>query len=482
VADSGAAPIAPLRDGDIETWDHEADVVVVGLGIAGACAALSAAEAGAEVLVLERASSGGGTSAAAHGILYLGGGTRVQKACGFEDSPDDMYRFLMATLAPSVDEEKVRLYCDRSIEHFEWLVEKGVPFKNSFDPEAKEPPGDDGLLFSGAEDTWPFDRIARPAPRGHVPKVEGDSGAFLMERLLGALGRTAARTLSDARCEALVQDAAERVVGVSGQHAGRALRVRARSGVVLATGGFILNDAMLERHAIAATRCSWKLAGAHDDGAGIRMGMGAGAQAAHLDALSISMMVRPPWRLCRGILVNRYGQRFANEDAYYGRLGELALSQPGSEVYMLHDDETYEVNAAGWSAGWAAGSIEELEREAGFPLGSLQSTVETYNRQAARGEDRLFHKRAEFLKPLDKPPFGLVDASAASRDYAVFTVGGLQTRAGGEVVAARGGVVDGLFAAGRTTCPMGNGGYVSGLSLGDGSFFGRQAGASAARG
>ena len=65
---------------EIERWDETADLVIVGLGSAGTCAAIEAREAGAEVLVLERASGGGGTTMSAAGHFYLGGGTRVQKA------------------------------------------------------------------------------------------------------------------------------------------------------------------------------------------------------------------------------------------------------------------------------------------------------------------------------------------------------------------------------------------------------------------
>ena len=64
----------------------ETDVLVVGLGCAGASTALEAVAAGAEVVVVERASAGGGTSANSGGVIYLGGGTPIQKECGFEDS------------------------------------------------------------------------------------------------------------------------------------------------------------------------------------------------------------------------------------------------------------------------------------------------------------------------------------------------------------------------------------------------------------
>ena len=76
-----------LDAGSIAGYDEEVDVLVIGLGCAGASTALGAVEAGADTLVVERAGGGGGTSAMSGGVIYLGGGTALQKACGFEDTP-----------------------------------------------------------------------------------------------------------------------------------------------------------------------------------------------------------------------------------------------------------------------------------------------------------------------------------------------------------------------------------------------------------
>ena len=86
----------PVSAADIPAWDRTAEFVVIGLGIAGSAAALEAQELGIDVLVIERASGGGGASALSQGIFYFGGGTDVQSACGYEDSPENMYAFLRA--------------------------------------------------------------------------------------------------------------------------------------------------------------------------------------------------------------------------------------------------------------------------------------------------------------------------------------------------------------------------------------------------
>jgi len=83
-------PSQPRPLESVERWDREHDVVVVGLGVAGGGAAIEAARAGADTLVLERATRGGGATALSEGTIYFGGGTRVQKAAGFEDSLENM--------------------------------------------------------------------------------------------------------------------------------------------------------------------------------------------------------------------------------------------------------------------------------------------------------------------------------------------------------------------------------------------------------
>jgi succinate dehydrogenase/fumarate reductase flavoprotein subunit len=126
-------------------------------------------------------------------------------------------------------------------------------------------------------------------------------------------------------------------------------------------------------------------------------------------------------------------------------------------------------------------SIEELERELGFPDESLQHTVVYYNQHAAQGVDPLFQKTAEFLKPLTQPPFAALDYRVEHSIWSVFTMGGLRTSVDGEVLTADGDAVPCLYAAGRTTSGLAAQGYSSGLSLADATFFGRRAGAAAAR-
>lgn len=482
-----AAPIAPRPLASLAGWDHTSDVVIVGYGSAGASAAIEAAVSGVDVLALERSGGPGGASAMAGGEIYLGGGTPVQKACGFDDTPEAMKAYLMAATGPGTDEAKVSLYCDASVDHFQWLVDCGVPFKASFyERPCWEPPTDDGLVYSGGENTWPFVDIAPPAPRAHIPQMSGkqpglrSGGWMLMHHLQARADAVGVRTMLNARVDALVTDADGRVAGVIARQFGHEVAVRATRGVILTSGGFGANADMLDLYAPRLVG-HMALGTDGDDGSSVRLGQGTGGLTRHMDA-GQTALPSVPALLYPSLAVNRFGQRFINEDTYAGRVGQAAVFHQDADVALVLDEETFESvpEADRWGArpSYVCETVAELEREMGRPEGALQATVELYNRHAQRGEDPVFHKRAEWCRPL-RSPFGAVNL--AQLPYAVFTLGGLVTTVDGEVVGAGGYVVAGLYAAGRATSGIPAWGYASGTSLGDATFFGRRAGRAAAR-
>ncbi len=140
---------------------------------------------------------------------------------------------------------------------------------------------------------------------------------------------------------------------------------------------------------------------------------------------------------------------------------------------------------------YAAETPAELEDELGVPPGSLETTIATYNRHAAEGEDPYFHKNRRWLRPLE-PPFAALDprqgfqgsgSATPGQGTGVngFTLGGLHTTVDGAVLDVSGAIIRGLYAAGRASAGIHGEGYISGTSLGDGTFFGRRAGRAAAR-
>ncbi len=413
------------------------------------------------------------------GLIYLGGGTPVQEACGFDDTPEAMAAFLAAACGPGTDEAKVAAYCEGSVEHFGWLVDHGVPFEARFHAEPdREPADDSGLVYSGGENSWPFTEIAPPAPRGHHPRFPDAAGGFLMQRLVSAVAATDTRVVTEAVALTLVVDGGE-VLGVAAEVDGRRVHVRARGGVVLAAGGFTFNHDMVRLHCPQALRPNVPIGTQFDDGRAIRMGQGVGAAVVDMEQIEVGIPIGPPRSIVRGILVDGDGERFVNEDTYAGRLGKASLLEHDGQMYFVHSDDTFAVNVAGYTAKWVAQTPAELEAEVGFPAGSLTATLERYNHHAASAHDPEFHKAPEWVVPLH-PPYGVVDLTVENSLYATFTLGGLRTSADAAVLTPAGAAVPGLYAAGRTTAGIAGAGYVSGISLGDGTFFGRRAGRSAA--
>jgi 3-oxo-5alpha-steroid 4-dehydrogenase len=473
--------VAPMAAAEVETWTDEADVVVVGFGAGGASAAYEAAVAGASVLVLERSGASGGAAAMSDGFVYLGGGTPEQHAAGFDDTVENMRTFLNAACGPAPDTAKIDVYCDRSLEHRDWLVARGVEFVGTVMPDANGTSALDGegLMFTGGENAHPYDEIATPAPRGHVTQGGRPGGAVLMQVLAQAALDAGARAEYDVRVDRLVTDDTGRVVGVVAIRYGEAAVIRARTGVVLTAGGFIQNADMIARYAPAVHATPLRLGTDGDDGQGIRMAEAVGARVKRMDAIECALPFNAPRGLVHGIIVNRYGQRFINEDTYMGRVGQAALIQQGGQAYLIVDEEHYSPNWLNIPATWVCETAAELEIEIGLPTGSLTGTLDYFNRHAEVADDPLFHKRLPTLTPL-RSPLAAFDLRADKFIYAPFTLGGLDTLVDGSVLNHDGAPIPGLYAAGRTTSGVAAQGYCSGLSLGDSTLFGRLAGQSAA--
>lgn len=425
--------VRPLDVSEVAAWDHEADVVVAGFGTAGSAAAAEAAGAGADVLVLER--TGGWESAAgalAGGLIYLGGGTSVQKACGFEDSAEHMFEFLMAAMGPGVDDARCRTYCEGSVEHFDWLVACGVPFKPTFwETPAWEPPLDDGLMYSGGENAFPFNELVPPAPRAHVPQMEhkktGRRGGGWM--LLKAITDTAlARGVAvhyDTVVERLVTGAAGEVLGVVARRYSERVNVRARNGVVLSTGSFTYSDPMLHAHTPWLLGRPGSAVEAHD-GRSILMAQALGADVRHMDAFECALGIDPAL-MVRGVLVNKQGQRFINEDTYPGRIAHAILRTQDNDAFLVIDEESWESSPVPLRMKflklrptWAAATPAELEQDMGLPDGTLEATLSVWNRHAEGGTDPVFHKASKWVRPIEGA-LGAIDLRGLCNG---FTLGG----------------------------------------------------------
>jgi 3-oxo-5alpha-steroid 4-dehydrogenase len=465
------------------------DVVVIGFGIAGACAALEAARAGARVILLERAATYGGTSAMSGGHFYLGGGTAVQKATGHQDSADEMYKYLMA-VSRDPEPEKIRAFCDDSVEHFDWIESIGFEFERSYFPgKAVIQPNTEGLVFTGNEKVYPFRDQAVPAPRGHKVPVPGDTGGaqMVMDLLAKRIAETAIEVRYETGATNLVVSTGSTtgdpaVVGVAWKQFKETGFLRAKA-VVIAAGGFVMNPEMVAENTPALGSKLFVLGSTYDDGTAIRLGRSVGAELRFMDQPFITAPFYPPSQLVTGIVVNKNGDRFVAEDSYHSRTSGFVMDQPDQAAYLIVDSAHIEHPAmplCPFIDGWE--TVAEMEEALGIPSGRLQTTLASYNEHAARKEDPEFHKHPDWLEPQDQGPWGAYDLTLGTALYAGFTLGGMRTSVDGQVVSEDGSVIGGLYAAGACAANIAQDGkgYASGTQLAEGSYFGRRAGRHAA--
>lgn len=409
----------------------------------------------------------------------------MQRTCGVSDTADDMFAFLSAALGPHADTEKLRLYCDGSVEHFDWLVSCGIDFQHTlYEGPTWMPPTTDGLMWLG-EDAWPYNEIAKPAPRGHRGRAPYFAGQVVMDALIAHATSLGVQVEVDTRATSLIVEDG-RVVGVNARRYGTDESFRADS-VVLTTGGFVDNEQMLADHAPSLLGHG-KVSDGLDDGSGILMAQAVGAATRRMSMTEAAYTALPEM-VCRGMLVNALGQRFINEDVYPGLFSHAALAQPGP-CWVIIDEDGLEAIADTWGIhpSFAAETAEELAADLDLPADAFATTMTAYNMDAVNGQDPLFHKDSRWLRPLTgglaafDPRLGFfpTTSSVAGTGFSGFTLGGLHTTPDGHVLSLTGEAIPGLYAAGRASSGMHGEGYISGTSLGDGTFFGRRAGRTAA--
>jgi len=480
---SAVSPPVAVSVDDVTSFSHDVDVLVIGFGMAGGCAAVSAAAAGASVLVLERAAAAGGTTALAGGHFYLGGGTPVQEATGNPDSPQEMYNYLVA-VSPDPDHAKIRAYCEGSVEHFHWLEGLGFQFERSYYPgKAEIQPHAEGLMYTGNEQVWPFVNRAVPAPRGHKAPGAADTGGagMVVNLLMRRAEELGVRVRYDTEVTNLVTDG-DTIVGAAWRRFGQLGAARAKS-VIIAAGGFIMNEAMAAQHMPRFSSLPTALGTAYDDGLGIRMGMSVGGAVRHMDKMFLTAPLYPPEILLTGIIVNRYGFRFVAEDSYHARVAAFVMDQPDCTAYLIVDEahlQMPQLPLVPLIDKWD--TVDDMEYALDIPPGNLAYALDYYNRLATEGHDPEFHKQRGFVAAQDHGPWAAFDLSLHQARYAAFTLGGLSTSIDGQVLREDRTPVARLYAVGASASSIAVDGksYSTGVRLGEGSYFGRRAGVHAA--
>jgi len=515
----------------------ETDVLIVGLGGAGACAAIEARHAGADVVVLERF-TGGGATAISGGVVYAGGGTFIQQDAAVTDDVEDMFRYLQLEVGDVVSDEVLRDFCEHSASNLRWLAEQGAVFDSALCPVKTSYPTDDYFLYySGNEGFSPYRDAAKPAPRGHRVRGKSLPGRNLFAPLQAQVHRLGAQVHYHSRVQRLLVDNG-RVQGVEAsivqsgvwsklhgwlekyaiklvnymprqarklRRWGRAIEVRhgitvramARRGVILSAGGFVTNRDMISKFA-PKYRPGMPLGTAGCSGDGIRMGLDAGGAVSEMKRVSAWRFLNPPEAFVHGVLLNRSGERYVNESLYGAAVGEAMVEDNGGVGILVIDEGLRKLAKSQVGRGktqwfqtgpallnlWfncrRADNVAALAAICRCPEASLQQTLDDYNSAIESGEPDAYGKE---LRSALAPPFFAIDCSITSRMWPLptLTLGGLVVcEESGQVCDEDGAPIPGLYSAGRNALGICSRQYVSGLSIADCVYSGRRAGRSAA--
>ena len=445
-------------------------VLVLGGGLAGAAALLAAAEAGQYAVLLEKTEAFGGSTVRSAGLSAFVG-TDEQHDQGISDSVDLLRSDLLETGGHVNDEALVDLYCERQLDTYRWLKGHGVRY---------------GHIHAAS---------GQSAPRSHP----SDTTAML-RGLFAAAGRLGARLVTGADVVRILHDGT-RVTGVLVERDGARHEVLADA-VVLATGGFSRDRAMLETFAPQMAQAL--LAGGdgnHGDGLRMAMKLGAGLRDLPYVKGTYGIFHEPhPAEDGTGILavykgaiaVNRAGHRFVDESIPYKALGDASLAQPTARTWQVFDarvmaesnDEVPIYDFAGRERAdmlVVADTVEELAAGLGTEPGVLEATIADYNARIARGERDAFG-RVHLVggvgerRPLAVPPY----YAQLSGTVVLATYCGVTVDTSMRVLDVFGEPIERLYAAGELVGGFHGAGYMTGTSIGKSAIFGRVAGTAAA--
>lgn len=512
---------------DVE-WDREADVVVVGAGAGGMAAAIAARDEGAEVILIEQNFDIGGRAILSGGACYLGGGTSYQKEYGIDDSPEKVFYDWTLMDQPRNrynDREIVWKYVENTIATFDFLTENGVEWM---------PPGrpsrNDSVFRRPAPRQWPV------ASEVIVPTQRGSGLMRPLEKSARAKG---VEIILQHRMTSFVREepTAGRVLGLTAdavdewyEPTGETLAVRARNGVIFATGGHsnnihfrrIFDPRLTEEY--QAHGDGWTPQNADGELAAMAIGAslwGAAIQTNEADAQlskgrlavrsnyhglaftpdapnffrekATGLLVRDWQNL---ILVKENGLRFHDETAgirdyeyFFSAMqwtGDPAKLNGGGPIWAIFDADG--VEREGWNVEppyvdpdgyfYKADTIEELAAAIDnkfqwrpMPPDGLRSTVERYNSFVDAGAGDVDFGKPRPLYKIQRPPFYAAWATPCVHD----TYAGVRTNTDAQVLDTTGEIIPGLYAAGESAGGFGQHG------LGRSFVFGRLAGIHAAK-
>ncbi|WNG91503.1 FAD-dependent oxidoreductase [Mycobacterium sp. ITM-2016-00318] len=530
-------------------WDNEVDVVVLGSGGAGLTAALTAAANGASVAVYEKAATVGGTTAVSGGIVWIPAHRRSPDG---ELTEADALQYLEAQSLGVMDRELVETFVHTGPEMLDFVeqhselrfeIAEGFP---DYKPELpggrptggrslNAKPFDLARLGDWKERITSFpadfsnvgiDAETRARIHADVDSEGGDycvAGTALIAGLLKGLLDRGVTPQTDARAiELIAADGA--IAGVRIHLNGNDVRVRARAGVVLGTGGFEWDEALVDAFLRGPMR--GPVSPPNNTGDGLRMAMAHGADLANMgeawwvpiiqipgdtfEGKPRSRSVRLERTRPRSIIVNRAGKRFLNEAGEYNSMaGPFHHLDPrhgylNDPAWIVFDDQHLKrygflgVEPDGPVPAWFCQSrdLAELSEKTGIDADGLARTLDAWNEKVANESDPDFGRGSsaydgywgdndaattagKTLGPIDTAPYYAVPVTVG----AMGTKGGPRTDRDGRVLHVSGEPIPGLYAAGNAMAGATGKAYGgAGGTIGPAMVFGYRAGHAAATG
>ncbi|MCS6769455.1 MAG: FAD-dependent oxidoreductase [Candidatus Caldarchaeum sp.] len=411
----GAASLRP-------SWDYVYDVVVVGLGAAGAAAAITAAEKGCKVLVVEKTGEGGGNS-------------KMSAAFICPDSKDEAVKYithLKLIERGKVDEEErkvIEAYVEEAVGLVDWIKQLGG--------EVEPGPVIPGYPKQPVGPSFPEIPGSGSMKRYRVSGMEVRGGESLFKLLMSKVRELGVDVFFNTAAKDLICVDNE-VVGVLAERGGVEVRIKALKAVVLACGGFEYSEEL--KRTFLGTSLVHGLGNPANTGDGVKMAMKLGAALWNMDSFAGYPGFKPettpyafPIRMWvpAFIYVDKHGNRFMNETAIEAHISCLPLlyfdpvklEYPRIPSHVIFDEKNMEAGPLSphravygeWSAdnlaelekGWIvkADTVERLAERLGLPPNSLKTTVSRYNDMCSLGVDMDFGRRQDELMPIEGPPF-----------------------------------------------------------------------------
>lgn len=425
-----------------ETWDYEADLIVVGAGAAGNAAAIEATDRGLSVIVIEALSQLMGSSSLCNGGISMPG-TPLQKEQGIEDSPELMYEDLVKTTGPYNIPELIKVHCDNVGGLWDWLTGMGIEFKKE-------------SLIGTVGQSLPREHHVAPTEVVQTLNAKAkDNGAeFLME----TVGKK------------LVQNPdTQRIIGIMAEAKGKTIYLKAKRAVLLATNGFTRNPDMLNKY-YPGLGDVMAFSGQHDMGEGILMAQEIGADVRNMWNFNLLPAQHPSGDAAAAagmmnvgaIMVNKEGERFCDESLGYSQTWGFVAQQTDQQSFQVWDKALYDAYYSNDSSLYnmeklertgtllTADTLEGLADVMGVPVEPFVATVAKYNGDieatgvdSTFGRDHLVSENGDLI-PVSTPPFYGFQGSLVMYT----TPGGLKENERSQVLNMFDEPIPGLYCAG----------------------------------